>query len=140
MFMSVVLPAPFSPSRPWISPRLIARVMSEFAVRRPNRFVMPTRRRSGTPEAPSVLTGMPRVEALDAPPSSPAQHLERVYVLPHCPSLGLLPDGVRKRKVLLNAPDGLVDDRRSRRRRGLGEKHREQHYTLLAQTRVSRGE
>ena len=46
--MSVLLPAPFSPSRQWISPASMVRSMSSFAVKSPKRFVMP-RSSSSTP-------------------------------------------------------------------------------------------
>src|SRR5579875_3887956 len=41
MFISVDLPAPFSPSRQWISPGATSRSMWSFAVSAPKRFVMP---------------------------------------------------------------------------------------------------
>ena len=40
IFISVVLPLPFSPSRERISPRLISREISSLATTLPNRFVM----------------------------------------------------------------------------------------------------
>src|SRR6266508_666867 len=47
MLTSVVLPAPFSPSRPWISPCATSREIALFAVRTPNCLVIPRRRSSG---------------------------------------------------------------------------------------------
>jgi hypothetical protein len=41
MFISVVLPAPFSPSKAWISPPETSTVTSSFATTPGNRFVMP---------------------------------------------------------------------------------------------------
>ena len=41
MFISVDLPAPFSPRRQWISPGSIVRSMWSFAVNVPNLFVSP---------------------------------------------------------------------------------------------------
>ena len=41
MFISVDLPAPFSPSRQWISPGSIVRSMWSLAVNEPNRLVRP---------------------------------------------------------------------------------------------------
>ncbi len=41
MFISVVLPAPFSPSKAWMVPVLTDRSMWSLATRLPKRFVMP---------------------------------------------------------------------------------------------------
>src|SRR5664279_2509037 len=41
MFISVDLPAPFSPSRQWISPCSIVSVMSSLATKEPNLLVRP---------------------------------------------------------------------------------------------------
>src|SRR3984957_8467122 len=54
MFISVVLPAPFSPSRPPISPGATLRSMWSLATRLPKRFVMP-RSSSSTPVLLLVL-------------------------------------------------------------------------------------
>ena len=47
MFISVVLPAPFSPSSPRISPGATARSTLSFARTGPKRFVMPRSSTSG---------------------------------------------------------------------------------------------
>ena len=41
-FISVVLPAPFSPTRAWMLPRPTAKSTPSFATKAPNRLVMPT--------------------------------------------------------------------------------------------------
>src|SRR3954468_5530513 len=51
MFISVVLPAPFSPTMPWIEPRRTVRSTSLLARTAPNRLAIP---RSVTAGAPSV--------------------------------------------------------------------------------------
>src|SRR5438445_1627090 len=54
-FISVVLPAPFSPSRPWISPRRTVSETLSLAVSSPKRFVMPTSRSRGVSLAECVI-------------------------------------------------------------------------------------
>src|SRR5271165_3023256 len=51
MFISVVLPAPFSPSRAWMVPGTMERSMWSLATRLPKRFVMPCSSRFTRPPA-----------------------------------------------------------------------------------------
>ena len=57
MFISVVLPAPFSPSNPWISPRPTSRSIPSFAVTPGKRFVIPCIVRYGVNGSPFRLPG-----------------------------------------------------------------------------------
>ena len=60
-FISVDLPAPFSPSRQWISPGRMSRSMWSLATREPKRLVIP---RSCSPGAGSVAGADPRAVQL----------------------------------------------------------------------------
>ena len=68
--MSVDLPAPFSPSRQWISPGSTTRSMWSLATRVPNRLVIP---RSSSFMVPILVTGVRRTHrsVTDAPGASP---------------------------------------------------------------------
>src|SRR5882672_10124898 len=48
MFISVVLPAPFSPTSPWIEPRATTRSTSRFAAFVPKLLLMPRSSTAGT--------------------------------------------------------------------------------------------
>src|SRR3954451_16801658 len=63
MFINVDLPAPFSPSRPWISPRRSWRSTASLAVSAPKRLVMPrsSRASSAAPDASGGVTMCARV-------------------------------------------------------------------------------
>src|SRR6185437_9748003 len=48
MFISVVLPAPFSPTMPWMVPRATVRSTPRLAIVAPNRLTMPRSAMAGT--------------------------------------------------------------------------------------------
>src|SRR5262245_51817365 len=65
MFISVVLPAPFSPSSPTTSPRRTSKVMPSLATSGPNRLVMPVSRR--TVSLSDAIAGHPHPIPLPLP-------------------------------------------------------------------------
>src|SRR5438309_1501886 len=67
--MSVVLPAPFSPTRAWISPSFTTRSTPSSAWRAPKRLRMPGISRSGTRSVPTAFA-----------PAAPAGHTVRERV------------------------------------------------------------
>src|SRR4051812_4835086 len=62
MFIRVDLPAPFSPSRAWISPRRSSKSMASLATSAPNRLVIP--RSSSASASPGIGSG-PSFQLLD---------------------------------------------------------------------------
>src|SRR5687767_7082905 len=71
--MSVVLPAPFSPSRAWTSPASTSRSTSSLATRSPKRFVMPRRRTAGTSCSPAGTSCSPAGAIVDMKGSDPSR-------------------------------------------------------------------
>ena len=67
MFISVDLPAPFSPSRQWISPGSTVRSMASLAVKPPNRFVRPRISRHRSISRSSLMVPTRRLRRLAAP-------------------------------------------------------------------------
>src|SRR5829696_5300323 len=63
-FIRVDLPAPFSPSRQWISPGTTSRSMASFAISDPNRLVIPRRRRPVSASAAGDVPGAISVSTL----------------------------------------------------------------------------
>src|SRR5215471_18414923 len=61
IFISVLLPAPFSPTRPWISPAFRAKSTSLRACTPPNDLQMPDSSSSGTPPASTAIGSLRRV-------------------------------------------------------------------------------
>src|SRR5882724_4427001 len=60
IFISVLLPAPFSPTRPWISPALRAKSTSFRACTPPNVLEIPDISSSGTPPASTSIASLRR--------------------------------------------------------------------------------
>lgn len=72
MFMSVVLPAPFSPNRPSTSPRNNCRSMDLFACTPPKCLSMPRISSSGRGESVMLVFARPGLESqIDSKPESP---------------------------------------------------------------------
>src|SRR6185295_15042031 len=63
IFISVLLPAPFSPTRPWISPAFRAKSTSFRAWTPPNVLEMPDSSSSGTPPASTSIGSFSRAGA-----------------------------------------------------------------------------
>src|SRR3972149_4132529 len=78
MFISVVFPAPFSPSKPWISPSANEKLMLSLANTPGNRLVIPSSSRIGAMRASSLDC------AEDCLPSGPQGRPERGYYSIHC--------------------------------------------------------
>ncbi len=64
MFISVVLPAPFSPTSPWMVPRATVRSTLRFATVAPNRLAMPRSSTAGTPAPLMTAAPLPRYFAM----------------------------------------------------------------------------
>src|SRR5215470_3442764 len=78
IFISVLLPAPFSPTRPWISPALRAKSTSLRACTPPNDLQMPDSSSSGTPPASTSNGSCTRRSRLDEEVVLHPEHALRV--------------------------------------------------------------
>src|SRR5262245_50851097 len=78
IFISVLLPAPFSPTRPWISPAFRAKSTSLRACTPPNDLQMPDSSSSGTPPASTSIGSSRRRSRLDEEMVLHPQHALRV--------------------------------------------------------------